>query len=163
MPGDRYLQAGDKNTFIKVDEILNKFSLEKLPKFNGGLIYFDKSETALSVFETALSILRDWKNLGITEFRGDGPNEEPIFAIAMTLHNQTMFDDKGQMMRTPIGLRGSLEVDTFTGKSRFQKYNTVVSPAVVHFACVWGEHPVYHREVSRLKIQTKVAPQSDKV
>ncbi|MBW4689891.1 MAG: hypothetical protein KME40_33620 [Komarekiella atlantica HA4396-MV6] len=149
--GDIYLQAGDKDMFMDVDYILNRFALKKLPKFNGGLYYFEQTNTAQAVFETAIEFSRDWKKLGISEFRGDGPNDERIIAIAMMLHNQSLFQDNGNMMRTPIGLRGSLDVDVITGKSTFQKYNKVVSPALVHFACVWAEHPVYYREVSKLK------------
>ncbi len=149
--GDAYLVAGQKDNFIDVDAILKKFGLDKLPKFNGGVYYFDKSKTADAIFETALEILRDWKSLGIAEVRGDGPNDERIVAIAMMLHHQNLLDDDGEIMRTPIGLRGSLSVDALTGKSCFQKYDKVVSPALVHFACVWAEHPVYHRNVTKLK------------
>ncbi|MEH2043326.1 hypothetical protein [Nostoc sp.] len=149
--GNVYLQAGDKDKFIDVDDTLKRFNLTKLPRFNGGLYYFEKNDTAKAFFETALELARDWKKLGISEFRGDGPNDERIFGLAMMLHNQSMFEDHGQMMRTPIGLRGSFNIDAITGQSTFKKYNQVVSPALVHFACVWGEHPVYHREVSKLK------------
>ncbi|MEH2320159.1 hypothetical protein [Nostoc sp.] len=149
--GNVYLQAGDKDTFIDVDDTLKRFNLTKLPKFNGGLYYFEKNDTTKAFFETALEFSRDWKKLGISEFRGDGPNDERIFGLAMMLHNQSMFEDNGQMMRTPIGLRGSFNIDAITGESTFQKYNQVVSPALVHFACVWGEHPIYHREILKLK------------
>ncbi|MBE8965183.1 hypothetical protein IQ277_02680 [Nostocales cyanobacterium LEGE 12452] len=149
--GNEYLQAGDKDKFIDVDDTLKRFNLTKLPRFNGGLYYFEKNDTTKAFFETALEFSRDWKKLGISEFRGDGPNDERIFGLAMMLHNQSMFEDNGQMMRTPIGLRGSFDIDAITGKSTFQKYNQMVSPALVHFACVWGEHPVYRREVSKLK------------
>ncbi|BDI15440.1 hypothetical protein ANSO36C_12420 [Nostoc cf. commune SO-36] len=151
VPGNVYLKAGDKDNFVELDDILKRFNLTKLPKFNGGIYYFEKNDTAKAFFETALEFSSDWKKLGIGEFRGDGPNDERLFGIAMMLHNQSMFEDYGQMMRTPIGLRGSFDIDAIKGKSSFQKYNEVVSPALVHFACVWGEHPVYHREVSRLK------------
>ncbi|MEH2080409.1 MAG: hypothetical protein V7K89_10465 [Nostoc sp.] len=149
--GNVYLQAGDKDKFIDIDDTLKRFNLTKLPRFNGGLYYFEKNDTAKAFFETALEFSRDWRKLGISEFRGDGPNDERIFALAMMLHNQSMFEDNGQMMRTPIGLRGSFNIDAIKGQSTFKKYNQVVSPALVHFACVWGEHPVYHREVSKLK------------
>ncbi|MEH2225245.1 hypothetical protein [Nostoc sp.] len=149
--GNVYLQAGDKDTFIDVDDTLKRFNLTKLPRFNGGLYYFEKNDTAKAFFETALELAKDWKKLGISEFRGDGPNDERIFGLAMMLHNQSMFEDNGQMMRTPIGLRGSFNIDAIKGQSTFKKYNQVVSPALVHFACVWGEHPVYHREVAKLK------------
>ncbi len=151
VPGENLLRQGYKDSFIDVDFVLTHFGLEALPQFNGGLLYFSKSETANLVFDTARDILNDWKKLSFSEWRSDGPNDERIFAIAMTLHKETMFQDKGRMMCTPIGLKGHFDVDVFTGKSTFQKYDKVVSPAVVHFACVWGEHPVYFREVSKLK------------
>lgn len=151
VPGEKLLKPGEKDSFINVDFALTHFGLEALPQFNGGLLYFEKTETADLVFETARDILNDWRKLSFSEWRSDGPGEERIFAIAMTLHKETMFQDNGQMMRTPIGLKGHFDVDVFTGKSTFQKYDKVVSPAIVHFACLWGEHPVYFREVSKLK------------
>lgn len=151
VPGENLLRSGHKDSFIDVDFVLAHFGLEALPQFNGGLLYFDKSKTANLVFDKARDILNDWKKLGFSEWRSDGPNDERIFAIAMTLHKETMFQDQGQMMCTPIGLKSNFDIDVFTGKSTFQKYDRIVSPAVVHFACVWGEHPVYFREVSKLK------------
>ncbi|MCG6136147.1 MAG: hypothetical protein MET45_16100 [Nostoc sp. LLA-1] len=154
LAGYRYLSYGDQDNLINVDLVLTHFCLDRLPKFNGGLYYFDKSDIANSVFKTAQNILLDWKKLGFSEFRGDGPGDEPIIAISMALNNQSMFQDSGNMMRTPIGLKGSLDVDVLTGKSTFKKYDKFVSPAVVHFAGDWVKHPVYSREAIKLKILT---------
>jgi hypothetical protein len=153
--GDNYLKVGDKDLYVDMDSVFKNFGFDKIPKFNGGIYYFDKSQTANAVFQTAADILLDWKELGLTEFRGDGPNEEPIFALAMTVHKQTLFEDEGQIMRTPIGIRGLLDIDVFTGKSTFKKKNKVVSPAIVHFACVWNEHPVYYRESLKLRMPSE--------
>ncbi|MBE9004866.1 hypothetical protein IQ259_07410 [Fortiea sp. LEGE XX443] len=152
LPGERYLTFGEQDPYIKdLDFILNHFGLTKLPKFNGGLYYFDKSETAQSMFDTTRSILANWEKLGFNVWRGDGPCDEPIVAIAMTLHNQTMFSDSGSMMRTPVGIRGSLDVDVINSKCTFQKYEKIVSPAIVHFAGDWLQHPVYAREALKLQ------------
>jgi hypothetical protein len=153
--GKHHLKSGDKDPYLDVDFILKSFRLSKLPKFNGGIYYFDDSDTARSIFKTARGILRDFDKLGFAEFRGDGPNEEPILATSMELHQQGMFQDNGSIMRTPVGLRGALKMDALAGKCTFKKGSRVVSPAVVHFAYIWSEHPVYHREVERLRVWTK--------
>ncbi|WYL94552.1 MAG: hypothetical protein HEQ35_12415 [Gloeotrichia echinulata IR180] len=151
LAGDNFISFGDKDPFFEVDAMLNQFALEKLPKFNGGLFYLEKGNTVTALFETSREILSKWREYGFSAWRGDGPNDEPIISIAMTLHGQSMVLDEGKIMRTPIGLRGSFDIDVLTGKSTFQKRDKVVSPAIVHFACVWNEHPVYYREVRKLK------------
>lgn len=149
--GGRSLQAGDKDSFVNVDRVLTHFGLSQLPKFNGGFYYFDDSSTATSVFETARTILKDFQGLGFSEFRGDGPNEEPVLAVAMALYNQTLLQDAGKVMRTPLGLKGRLNIDVLKGQSTFCKGKQVVSPAIVHFPAVWNEHPTYHREAAKLQ------------
>ncbi|HEY9800846.1 MAG TPA: hypothetical protein V6D25_10845 [Leptolyngbyaceae cyanobacterium] len=154
VPGERLLSFGDQDNFIEdVDFILKKFNLTALPKFNGGVYYFDDSECATEIFTTAQSILKDCHNLPFSQFRNDGPSEEPLFAIAMAVHNQTMFNDAGRFMRTPIGITGKLEIDVLKGKSRFKKYQNIVSPAIVHFAGDWAETYIYYREALKLTEQ----------
>ncbi|NJR57506.1 MAG: hypothetical protein HC769_00780 [Cyanobacteria bacterium CRU_2_1] len=149
--GKYHLKPGDKDPYFNVDYILQHFKLEKLPKFNGGIYYFDDSDVARSVFNTAQEISQDFEQLGFSEFRGDGPNEEPILATAMELHQQTMLQDHGEIMRTPVGLRGPLDIDVLEGRCAFKKGTQVVSPAIIHFAYIWNDHPIYYREVQKLK------------
>jgi hypothetical protein len=150
--GKYHLTQGAKDSYLDVDHILQYFKLDKLPKFNGGIYYFDDSNTAKSVFRTARKILQDFDKLRFSEFRGDGPNEEPILATSMEIHQQSVLQDNGKIMRTPVGLKGSLDMDVFSGECTFRKGLQVVSPAIVHFAYIWNEHPVYHREAERLQV-----------
>ncbi|MBD2168775.1 hypothetical protein H6G04_30805 [Calothrix membranacea FACHB-236] len=153
VPGEKFLSFGDgdEDNLCDLNRVLSYFSLERLPKFNGGMYYFEKGDIAKAVFETAQVILPDWKQLGFYEFQGDGPGDEPIIAVAMMLHNQNMYQDNGSMMRTPIGICGSLKVDVLTGISNFKKGSKEVAPAIVHFAGKWSKHYVYYREASKLK------------
>jgi len=124
VPRNEILVAGQKDPFVDVDKVLQHFGFSSIPKFNGGLYYFEKNERSSRVFESARDV---------------------------TLHEQKMFDDRGKMMRTPIGLRGPFDIDVVAGKNTFQKHASVVSPAVIHFAGEWSEHPLYYRETIRLK------------
>lgn len=148
--GGYYLKPEDKDPYLNVDYILQHFKLEKMPKFNGGIYYFEKGDVARSVFNTARELLQNFESLGFAEFRGDGPNEEPLLATSMELHQQAMLQDNGRIMRTPVGLRGSLDIDVLEGRCSFRKGKRVVSPAVVHFAYVWSKHPIYDREARKL-------------
>jgi len=62
-----------------------------------------------------------------------------------------MCHDNVRMMRTPIGIKGSLDIDVLAGKSSFRKNNELVSPAIVHFAGLWNEYPIYYREALKLR------------
>ena len=151
VPGEDFLVMGQKDPFFDVDIVLKHYGFASIPNFNGGLYYFEKGQISTAVFGSARDILDQRHELGLFDFRGDGPADEPIMAIAMKLHGREMFQDHGTMMRTPIGLRGALDIDVISGKNTFQKHSKVVSPAVIHFAAQWNEHPIYYREATRLK------------
>ena len=151
VPGEDFLEMGQKDPFVDVDFVLKHYGFASIPNFNGGLYYFENGGISTKVFESAREILGQSQELGLFDFRGDGPCDEPIMAIAMKLHGLEMFQDDGRMMRTPIGLRGPLDIDAISGKNTFQKRSKVVSPAVIHFAAQWNEHPLYYREANRLK------------
>lgn len=149
--GRRLLKPGETDSFCDVDQILKQFQLDALPKFNGGIYYFEHGEISKAVFETARDILHRFKDLGFFEFRSDGPNEEPIVSVAMSIHHQTMLPDM-DIMFVPLGRKGSLEIDTFTGRCWFRAIDgKTFSAAIVHFAGVWSEHPLYRRETLKLK------------
>jgi hypothetical protein len=149
--GEQYLNFGDEDKFLNLSLALEYFKLSRIPKFNGGIYYFEKTKDVESIFLCAQDILDSSKKLGFVDFRGDGPADEPIFAISMALHNQEMLDEADHIMRTTIGLRGKLHLSVFEGQCEFQKYDRKVSPAIVHFPHIWAEHPTYRREAMKLQ------------
>jgi len=158
VPGEHYLAEGQTDPFVDVDGALRHFRIPRLPKFNGGLYYFERGDASRQLFDTAREILANWRSLPLHDFRGDGPNDEPILAIAMTLHGQSMHDDGGHMMRTPFGIAGPLDIDVLAGICAFRKEHSRVIPAIVHFAGAWCEHPFYHREVRQLERASRGMP-----
>jgi hypothetical protein len=160
VPGERYLTPGQTDPFIDVDRALAHFRVPRLPKFNGGLYYFERDEAAGRLFGAARDLLAESRTLPFHDFRGDGPGDEPIIAVAMTLHGQHMHRDGGTMMQTPIGIVGALDIDVIGGTCAFQKGDRRVTPAIVHFAGAWCEHPIYYREVRRLERTPADAPGS---
>lgn len=151
VPGERYLVAGQSDPFVDVDRVLTHFNIARLPKFNGGLYYFERGDEPHRLFRTAREILANSRALRFEDFRGDGPGDEPIVAVAMMLHDQQMFRDEGRMMQTPLGIVGALDIDVLAGTCVLRKGARLVAPAILHFAGAWCEHPFYYREARRLE------------
>jgi hypothetical protein len=132
------------------------FGVEAIPKFNGGVYFFNNSVEASAVFAEARSLVPGYSAAGFTPFR-TGVNEEPLMSVAIARSGYGgNFEDHGRLMRTPIGLQGRLRVDVESGTSRFSKNGRMVEPSIVHFAGEWSDGGfrglVYRREALKLQV-----------
>jgi hypothetical protein len=146
-----YLTSKHTATDVDVPFVLNRFHLERLPKFNGGLYYFRRGPEAAALFHTARTLLADAKNLRIGNYKGGGFSDEPLFALAIALHNIELVSAVPRGMFTPLYSRGPIVLDVFGGKCCFRKRGALVNPDVVHFSLGYRECFAYHREVWKLK------------
>jgi hypothetical protein len=134
--------------------------VDAIPRFNGGLIYLERSPAASAVFATARDLMSRYEQLGFTPLRSGGPNDEPVLAFALALHGVPGVDDGGLSSRTPIGIRGPLRLDVLRGGCRFNKQGVVVEPALVHF-CGWRARGFHYRREGlklRLAMSTSLRP-----
>jgi hypothetical protein len=146
----RVLRAGEEDEYLDVDFLLQRFSLDGLPKFNGGTYYFKRSPEASAVFETGRALLEDYRALRFKEFRGGGPPDEPLYSTAMAIHGLSItYMGEGGMF-TPINSSGPIVLDVLRGVCHFVKEGRPVKPHVIHFATVWSEIYLYRRESLRL-------------
>jgi hypothetical protein len=150
--GRREFQPGETDWSFDVNRVMSHFGLRALPKFNGGLYYFDRSDRAVAIFDTARSLVSRYVDIGFFQVSGGGPNEERLFSVALALHHLSVYRDNGMIMRTPLGLVGRLRIDTLREQCTFRKNGMLVSPALVHFAAPWNKHPLYRREATKLKL-----------
>lgn len=139
---------------ISVDKLKDILSLNYLLRFNGGLYYFKKDDVARHVYEVANFYLNHYKSIGIEDFRG-GINEEPLMSISMSLAKVDPVDDGGKGMYTPIGIKGSLKIESLKGFCRFDKGLVTVEPSVIHFCGDFSDQFHYLREVSKIKLFLK--------
>jgi hypothetical protein len=149
--GHSILGAGSEDEYMDVAFILDHFSLTELPKFNGGAYYFTNSPQANAFFETARTVMANWKELRLKDFRGDGPNDETVYSIAMSIHKLTVTDTGEGGMWTPINSVGPIKLDVLKGDCRFRKAGRDLKPDIVHFATVWAETYPYRRDCLRLE------------
>ena len=139
--------AGDVAAMCK------QVGVEAIPRFNGGMYYFDKSEAAGAIFETAREIMGRYDQHGLTPMARGFASDEPVVAMALAAHGIEAIDDRGTTMRTPIGIRGPLRIDVLAGYCAFDKEGMDVSPAIAHFADWRSRGFHYNREASKLYLK----------
>jgi hypothetical protein len=155
VPGFKYLYKGAKDQYLDVDLVLDKHHLESIPKFNGGTYYFTKSPQADAFFAAARNTLDNWRELGLREFRGNGPNDEAVYAVAMAIHGVRLTSMGPRGMWTPTGYRGPLLLDAIAGTCSFEKEGNMLSPEVIHFPGEYCYSYAYARERRRLLRQVE--------
>ena len=140
-----YLVAGDTDLWLEdVGEAVRKVGGANFPKFNGGVYFFRKSETAAKVFAGGEEMLERQSELGILDFDKAGPGEETLLGLAMAqIGISDLYDDEGRLMRTPLNATGPIHLDIYGGECSFEKNGERVEPAVVHFCGEWIDHPAY--------------------
>jgi hypothetical protein len=129
--------------YFDIGEMTQRLNRPWIPKFNSGLIYFDKSGT--TVFARALKLMENYAQLGFQDPYGR-INDEPCIAVAMAELNIPTIHDDGSIMRTPIGMKGKLQIDPIRGICQFNSDGSIVSPAVVHFVS-----RTKHRDYARVR------------
>jgi hypothetical protein len=155
VPGHRYLQRGSTDPYLDVDHVLDILDVMAIPKFNGGTYYFTRSSEATEFFNTARSFLENWRELRLSEFRRDGPNDEALYAIAMAFHNIAPTSMGSGGMWTPVGYKGPLLLDAIRGTCSFEKEGMKLSPEIVHFPGEYAYAFPYARERARLAAYTE--------
>lgn len=147
-----YLKAGDADLWLEdVGAALAKVGGACFPKFNGGVYFFRKSETAAKVFAEAEEIRHRQNELGILDFDAAGPGEETLIGLALAKMGLTdLYDDGGKLMRTPLNATGPVHLDILKGECSFEKNGQMVEPAIVHFCGEWIDHPAYRIAVEEV-------------
>lgn len=135
--------------YMDIPVLLARLGLTSIPTFNSGMFVVKRGEVVSRIFRRARAIYDDesyafdsWHN---------SRSDEICFAIALAEEGIQPVPDAGTTMRTPIGIRGDMDIDVLAGKCIFDKHGEKVSPAIAHFA-TWQFHPIYYRERAKLRL-----------
>jgi hypothetical protein len=141
----RFLSDGDEDLWIRdVGKAIKILDGTPFPKFNGGVYFYRRSPFAEKVFRTAHEIHQRADQLGIIDFDKSGPGEETLLGLALShLKVTDLYDDRGELMRTPLNSQGPIKLDVINAKCDFVKEGRPVSPAICHFCGEWAHHPAY--------------------
>lgn len=150
--GTEFFFPGDDCAFADVNIVTKNLGIKKIPRFNGGVYYVSKTSIQPNILAKARGFIDDYKELGFWSFRDQGPADELLIGTAVEYMGYNNISDNGNLMRTPIGIIGVLDIDIFKGKSKFNKYGFDVDPAIIHFAGNLVENVEYRREIGKLAI-----------
>ena len=141
----RHLYRGEIDPWIvDLTAALDQINGASFPKYNGGVYFFKKCKFAQQIFERAKALCDETTLLGIKDFDKGGPNDETLIGLTLAeLHVPQLYDDRGALMRTPVGIIGKLHVDALGGGCSFNKGGDLVSPAICHFPVEWLLSPEY--------------------
>jgi hypothetical protein len=151
--------ARDGHWFGDVARRCDRFGLDSMPAFNGGLYYFRRSAETDLVFADARRLASSYEELGFARLRNGSIADEPLLSVAMARSpHAAMVHDDGRAMRTPLGIRGRLHVDVLHGVGRFVKRDRTVEPAIIHFCSYWTRRFEYRRERLKLTLTARGVP-----
>ena len=136
---------------------LKNHGVEFVPQFNGGMIYYERSDACQAMIEACYAEGRKSKESG---FLYDSPliPEEPYVALAMAKAgldlggNAHLIPDEMDFTNTATGLIGKLELDVMRNRCAFlcRRFGVrYVEPTIFH-ASRYINFAVYWRQLERL-------------
>jgi hypothetical protein len=159
-----YINKGD--WFGDIAHICNQFNIPNLPKFNGGIYYLEKGETANKVYELARSLEKKYDEIGFKRLRGK-PNDEVLMALALALNKQEPILEDATIMSDPQACPGKYKIDLIKGftelinplkpNAKHQEWYPfhIINPVIFHFLGYYTNYYPYQREVKRLNYHLK--------
>lgn len=135
-----------------LEQILPRLGLDYLPRFNGGMIYYERGPRTERLIETAQEVAEDYASTGLDFFRGQVP-DEPCISIAMARTGiGRLIPDELDFMNTAVGLVGKLRMDVMKAECMFLKRGMrmrLIRPTIFH-AGKYVNNWIYWRQLTRL-------------
>jgi hypothetical protein len=136
-----------------IKEHCRKHGVSELPRFNGGLIYYERGAEPERFIQSCYDYGRRTVELG---FQRDDPliPDEPCIALAMMQQGYGhLIPEEANFTNTAVGLVGKLRMDIEKAECRYvcRRYHMrYVEPYVFH-AARYGSYLVYWRQLDKLK------------
>jgi len=149
--------------FGDVDNLLRKFGLKQMPKFNGGIYYLEKGSISTSVYDKARELEKDYDALGLVRLRGR-PNDELLMALAMGIHGLEALPDDGSIMGDLYACPEVLKLDVIRGEAALNNPSLPdarhrpwfplgkIEPTIVHFLGDFTNRWQYQAEIKKLEL-----------
>lgn len=155
-------EINDGDWFGDVASICKRFSIQAMPRFNGGIYYLERGEACDQVYETAQNLEARYDEIGMVRLR-NCPNDEVLLSLAMALHGQKPIPERGDIMNSLLAGPAGVKVDVFMGTALLRNPKGHSShnpwyeleelrPRLIHFlGSDITEYP-YRQEVMRLEL-----------
>ncbi|MGV3614233.1 MAG: hypothetical protein ACO1SV_02755 [Fimbriimonas sp.] len=140
-----------------VAEMCRRLNVPQLPRFNGGLIYYERTPAAQRLISRAREIERDYGSTGFENFRGNASEEVCVAMAMLETGIGDVAPDELDFMNTATGIVGRLTLDVLKNECHFvcrRQTTRYVEPYVFH-AARFVNYFVYWRQLDRLKALEK--------
>jgi hypothetical protein len=135
-----------------VAAVCRDLGVPKIPSFNGGLIYYERTPQTLELIQEMKRIEREFDQTGFERFRG-GASEEVcvLLAMAKTGYGEVV-PDETDFMNTGVGLIEKLRLDVMNNDCRFvcRRHAVRFARPYVFHASRYSNFSIYWRELDRL-------------
>ena len=141
---------------LQVKEILDRFNLDRIPRFNGGMAYYERSNEYLELLDAMKCAERDYDSYGFNPFgRGQHASEEVCMLLAMIKLGRFdyLIPQEKQFQHSAAGLVGKLYLDVLKNECKFisrQRYCEFYEPILFH-AWRYKDFLIYWRQLENLK------------
>lgn len=135
-----------------VAQICRDLGVEKIPSFNGGLIYYERTPDTLRLIEEMQRIEREFDQTGFERFRGGASEEVCVLLAMMKTGIGEVIPDETDFMNTAVGLIGKLQLSVMRNECSFvcrRHAVRFIRPFVFH-ASRFSNYRVYWRELDKL-------------
>jgi len=143
----------DGHWHLDIPELCKRLNCEGIPKFNGGMIYYERTPECEAMIDRCYEIARQAKEFGFD--RTDLPiNDEITIAIAMAESgNGHLIPDTYDFQNSATGLVGKLFLDVRTNTCKFicRRFDLrLIQPYLFH-ASRYSNFLIYWRQLSHLE------------
>jgi hypothetical protein len=136
-----------------VKDVLAKHNLVRLPKFNGGALYYEASYSYNTLLARMKEIEAGYADTGFGDFRGNASEEVCVALAMMQTGIGEVIPDDTNFMNTGSGIIGKLHMDVRSNTCRFLSRKSrvrYVEPFVFH-ASEYCNFSIYWRQLTFLK------------
>lgn len=137
----------------EVGDVLSKQKIERLPKFNGGAIFYRSTDSYRSLLREMQAIEADYGSTGFGDFRGNASEEVCVALAMMKTGIGDVISDETNFMNTGAGMIGNLKMDIRRNQCSYlcRRHKVrYVEPAIFH-ASEYANFRIYWRQLAYLK------------
>lgn len=141
---------------VPVPEVLAKNSLETMPRFNGGMVYYERQDTYQELLAAMKHVEQNYDSYGFNPFgRGQHASEEVCILLAMIKLDRFhhLIPQESGFQHSAAGLVGKLHLDILKNECKYisrQRYCEFYEPILFH-AWRYKDFLVYWRQLDKLK------------
>lgn len=136
-----------------VEDILLKHKIQRLPKFNGGALYYRNSESYRVFLREMQAIEADYESSGFGDFRGNASEEVCVALAMMKTGIGVVISDETNFMNTGVGMIGPMNMDIRRNQCSYlcRRHKVrYVEPMIFH-AAAYANFRIYWKQLAYLK------------